>query len=160
MKDLINKVSDKISDTKDAMMEGMESIFSFEKLTEKFSNMTESAKEKSANFTSDLISLSPIIEEIGFKTKGITLGIGLPPSATFHFEKYKEIDEARRNEIVEQHKEKPLLSVIVNTLVTADNYQKKVSLGNFRFECIEVCIGLTPGVNVQLVPKNSKGMHE
>ncbi|MBS1584538.1 MAG: hypothetical protein JSS82_03145 [Bacteroidetes bacterium] len=158
MKELINKVSDRISDAKDAVKDGMEGIFNFEKLTEKFSDMTDSAREKSANFTSDLISLSPIIEEIGFKTKGITLGIGLPPSATFHFAKFKDVDEERRNAIIEQHKEKPLLSVIVKTLITADDYQKKIQLGSFKFDCIEVCIGLTPGVNVQLIPKGGESI--
>lgn len=158
MKELINKVSDKISDAKDAVKDGMDSIFNFEKLSEKFSDMTDAAKEKSANFTSDLISLSPIIDEIGFKTKGITLGIGLPPSATFHFEKYKEIDEARRNEILEAHKDKALLGIIVKTLITADNYQRKIQLGSFKFDCIEVCIGLTPGVNVQLIPKGGESI--
>ena len=153
MKELLNKVSEKINETKEAVMDSMENAFSIEKLTEKFSSMTESAKEKSAQFTSDIISLSPIIEEIGFKTKGITLSIGLPPSATFHFEKFKDIEPARREEIVEAHKDKAMLGIIVKTLIAADDYQKKIKLGTFKFECIEVCIGLGPGVNVQLVPK-------
>lgn len=154
MKELLNKMSEKISDTRDAVMDSLENAFSIEKLTEKFNNMTDSAREQSANFTSDIISLSPIIEEIGFKTKGITLSIGLPPSATFHFEKFKDIAPERRNEIVAQHKDKAMLGIIVKTLVAADDYQKKIKLGSFKFECIEVCIGLGPGVNVQLVPKH------
>jgi hypothetical protein len=154
MKELLNKMSEKISDTRDAVMDSLENAFSIEKLTEKFNNMTDSAREQSANFTSDIISLSPIIEEIGFKTKGITLSIGLPPSAAFHFEKFKDIAPERRNEIVAQHKDKAMLGIIVKTLVAADDYQKKIKLGSFKFECIEVCIGLGPGVNVQLVPKH------
>ncbi|OJW81150.1 MAG: hypothetical protein BGO69_04425 [Bacteroidetes bacterium 46-16] len=155
MKELLNKVSEKIGDTRDAVMDSLEHAFSIEKLTEKFSSMTDSAREKSANFTSDIISLSPIIEEIGFKTKGITLAIGLPPSATFHFEKFKDIAAERREEILAQHKDNAMLGIIVKTLVAADDYQKKIKLGNFKFECIEVCIGLGPGVNVQLVPKEA-----
>jgi len=154
MKEFIEKVSEKISETKDAVMESMENAFNIETLTEKFASMTDSAREKSAKFTSDIISLSPIIEEIGFKTKGITLSIGLPPSATFHFTKYKEIDDAKKEEILEAHKDKAMLGIIVKTLVTADDYQKKIALGSFKFDCIEVCIGLGPGVNVQLVPKD------
>ena len=153
MKELLGKVSGIVADTKDTVLESIENNFSIEKLSEKFSSMTEAASERSAAFTSDLISLSPIIEEIGFKTAGISLSIGLPPSATFHFEKVKDITPERRNEILEQHKDKAMLKIIVQTIIAADSFQDKVKMGNFKFGCIEVSMGLTPGVNVQLVPK-------
>ena len=153
MKELLGKVSGIVADTKDTVLETIENNFSIERLSEKFSEMTEAASDRSAAFTSDLISLSPIIEEIGFKTAGITLSIGLPPSATFHFEKFKEISPERKDEILEQHKDKAMLKIIVQTLLTADSFQNKVKMGTFKFSCIEVSIGLTPGVNVQLVPK-------
>ena len=153
MKELLDKVSGIVTDTKDSVLETMENTFSIEKLGEKFSSMSEAANEKSANFTSSLIALSPIIEEIGFKTTGITLSLGLPPSAVFHFQKFQDISEERRSEILEQNKENTLLKVIVSTLLTADKYQDKIKMGSFKFSNIDVSIGLAPGVDVQLVPK-------
>ncbi|HYD22347.1 MAG TPA: hypothetical protein VEB40_12785 [Flavipsychrobacter sp.] len=153
MKELIGKVSTIVADTKDSVMESLENSFSLDKLNEKFSSMTEAANEKSANFTSSLIALSPIIEEIGFKTTSIVLSMGIPPSAVFHFEKIRDISPERREEIMEEHKNNTILKVIVSTLLTADKYQDKIKMGSFKFHCIEVSIGLTPGVNVHLVPK-------
>lgn len=144
MKELLDKVSSAVSDTKDSMMES---------LTEKFSSMTEAASERSAEFTSSLIALSPIIEEIGFKTTGITLSLGLPPSAVFHFQKFQDITPERREQIMEENKDNTMLKVIVGALLTADKYQDKIKMGSFKFSNIDVSIGLTPGVNVQLVPK-------
>lgn len=153
MKELLEKVTSAVADTKDSMMETIENSFSMDKLTEKFSSMTEAASEKSAEFTNSLIALSPIIEEIGFKTTGITLSIGLPPSAVFHFQKFQDIAPERRNEILEENKENTMLKIIVGALLTADKYQDKIKLGSFKFSNIDVSIGLAPGVDVQLVPR-------
>jgi hypothetical protein len=154
MKDLFNKMTDMALDVKDAMMENFDNLFNMEKMVDKFTEMSDGAKEKYAKYNSDLISLSPIIEEIGFKTKQITLSMGIPPSFTFHFEKTKDISPERREEIMEQHKENKLLRPIVKMIVTADNYQNKIALGSFKFNCIEISLGLTPGVTLQLLPKS------
>jgi hypothetical protein len=153
MKELLDKVTGVVADTKETVMESIENTFSMDKLSEKFSSMTEAASERSAEFTSSLIALSPIIEEIGFKTTGITLSLGLPPSAVFHFQKFQDIAPERREQIMEENKENTMLKVIVSALLTADKYQDKIKMGAFKFSNIDVSIGLTPGVNVQLVPK-------
>ncbi len=98
--------------------------------------MRDAVTERSTEFTSSLIALSPIIEEIGFKTTGITLSIGLPPSAVFHFQKFQDIAPERREQIMEENKD--------NTMI---------KMGALKFSNIDVSIGLTPGVDVQLVPK-------
>ena len=153
MKDMFNKLSDKVTETTGSMMEGFENMFSLESMADKFANMSDSAKEKYVKYNNDLISLSPIIEEIGFKTTQIDLSMGIPPSFTFHFEKTKDVTPERRTEILDQHKDNALLKPIVKMLVAADNYQNKIQLGSFRFTCIEVNLGLTPGVNLVLTPK-------
>jgi hypothetical protein len=123
MKEMFNKLSDKVTETTGTMMEGFENMFSLDTLADKFSNMSDSAKDKYVKYNNDLISLSPIIEEIGFKTSQIDLSMGIPPSFTFHFEKTHDVTAERREEILEQHKDNPLLKPIVKMLVTADNYQ-------------------------------------
>ncbi|MCB9047055.1 MAG: hypothetical protein H6550_13055 [Chitinophagales bacterium] len=153
MKEMFTKISDKVSETTGTMMEGFENLFSLEKLADKFSDMSDASKEKYTKYNNDLISLSPIIEEIGFKTSEIELSMGIPPSFTFHFEKIKDTSPERRQEILAQHSENKLLKPIVKMLIAADNYQDKIKLGSFKFSCIEVSLGLTPGVNLILTPK-------
>jgi hypothetical protein len=154
MKDLFNKVSEKVAEQKDAVKEAMEANLNFAKFSEKFTGMTDNAKEKSIEFMNDLISLSPIIDEIGFKTTGISVSIGLPPDVTFHFTKTKDVSEEERTAILEQNKDKAMLGTIVKMLFMADSYQQKLKLGSFRFTNIDVCVGLTGGVTFQLVPKD------
>ncbi len=153
MKDLFNKVSERVAESKEDIMESIEGAFNFSKLSDRLTNMSDAAKEKSITFMNDLLTLPPIIEEMGFHTTGITVSIGLPPDVTFHFEKTKEISPEEREEIMAEHKDKQMLHPIVKTLFIADSYQQKLKLGSFRFTNIDVCVGLTGGVSFQLVPK-------
>lgn len=159
MKDFLNKMTEKASDMQEAVKEGFDNIFSLEKLTERFSKMSEDTREKYAKYNSDLIAISPIIEETGFKTREITLSMGLPPSFTFHFEKFKDISVERKEQILSEHRDNKFLAPIVNMLFTADSYQSKIKMGSFRFSCIEIQLGLTPGINMVLVPKDEEPIH-
>lgn len=150
MKDFLNKVTEKASEMKDAAIDSI----SVEKLTEKIASVGDAAKEKITNTTNELISLSPILEEMGYKTTSISVTVGLPPDITFHFEKTAEVSAERRQEIMEQHKDKAMLGTMVKMLVTTDEYRNKLKLGSFKFSNIDVCIGLTPGMTIQLIPES------
>jgi hypothetical protein len=160
MKEIFNKMTEMVSDTKDAIMDNLEKAFNPANLMEKFSNATDAAREKIASYTDQLISLSPIIEEIGFKTKSISVDLGLPPSVSFSYEKVKDIEPERRDEILNEHKDKALLGPIVKTLVTADNFQKRLVLGSFKFKAIKITFGLTPAMGLELVPKEEEKHEE
>lgn len=151
MKDFLNKMSEKASDMKDAVSES----FSMDKLSEKIASVSDGAKDKITNTTNDLISLSPIIEEMGYKTTSISVTVGLPPDVTFHFQKTADVSAERRAEIMAQHKDKALLGTVVKMLVATDEYREKLKLGAFKFNNIDVCIGLTPGMTIQLVPEEN-----
>lgn len=157
MKDMFTKITDTVSETTSSMMEGFDKMFSLDNLADKFTKMSDASKEKYAKYNNDLISLSPIIESIGFKTAQIDLSMGIPPSFAFHFEKTKDISEEERDAILKAHSDNALLKPIVKMLIAADSYQNKIQLGSFKFSCIEVTLGLTPGVKMVLVPKNIPG---
>ena len=154
MKDLLNKLSDSVSEKTEAAKEAWEANINFSKSSEKFTGLTDSAKEKSINFMNDLLALPPIIDKIGFNTTEIAISIGLPPDVTFEFEKAEDVSAEEREAILEQHKDKPMLATIVKTLLIAESYHQKLKMGNFRFTKIEVCVGLTGGVSFHLVPKS------
>lgn len=155
MKDFLNNLTEKVNEAKDAVADSL----SLDKLTEKIGSISEGAKEKTINTANELIGLTPIIEEIGFKTTGISVTMGLPPDITFHFMKSEDVSPERRKEILETHKDKALLGTIVKMLVTTDEYRDKLKLGSFKFSNIDICIGLTPGMTIQLVPHNASVQH-
>lgn len=150
MKDFLNNITDKVSEAKDAVADSL----SIDKLTEKLGSLTDAAKEKTINTANEVIGLTPIIEEIGFKTTGISVTMGLPPDITFHFMKTTDVSPERRKEILDQNKDKALLGTIVKMLVATDEYRDKLKLGSFKFSNIDICIGLTPGMTIQLVPQS------
>lgn len=152
MKEMFSKLSEKMSETAGSMMEGFENMFSLDALSEKFSSMSDATREKYVKFNNDLIALSPIIERIGFKTTELELSMGIPPSFVFHFEKIKETTPEEREAIMNEHKDNPFLKPIVKMLVAADDYREKIKMGSFRLTCIEVTLGLTPGVTMKLTP--------
>lgn len=153
MKDMLNKMTQKIADVKDTMREGMENMINLEKLTDKLSGFSEATGNMYAQYTSELIALSPIIEEIGFKTTEIEFNISIPPSFVFHFQKLKETTQEKRQEILDLHKENRFLAPIVKMLITADTFQDKVKLGTFKFRSVKINLGLSPGLHLVLVPK-------
>lgn len=154
MNDLFNKLSEKVSETTGSIVDGIEKTFSPSHIAEKFASAMEATKDKYIEYSNDLISLSPTIEKIGFRTAQIDLNMGIPPSFAFHFEKIKDISAEEREAILEEHKGNALLRPIVKMLVTADNYQDKIKLGSFRFSCIEITLGLAPGLKMVLSPKD------
>lgn len=153
MKDILNKMTQKLTEVKDTLSEGMENTLNLERLTDKFSSFSETTSNIYAQYTSELVALSPIIEEIGFKTTEIEFNISIPPSFNFHFQKLKDTTPEKRQEILDLHKENRFLAPIVKMLMTADTFQGKVALGTFKFRSVKINLGLTPGVNLILVPK-------
>lgn len=144
-----------LKETREALLGKAEE--STQQLKDYFSNvgssLNDSAREKTIQYSNELIQLAPLIEEVGYRTTGISISVALPPSINFHFENFKEISAEKRNEILQQHADKELFGVIVKALVTADEFQSKLNLGNFKLGSIDLGIGLPPSVNIQLVPK-------
>jgi hypothetical protein len=149
---LTNLIPDSFKEKSEELLGKMDEHSS--KLREYFNNISGAAGEKSINYSNELIKLTPVIEEVGYRTKGISISVGIPPAVTFHFENFKEIDAVKRQEILDANKDKDFLSIIVKTLVSVDEFQAKLDLGNFRLGSIDLTIGLPPSVNVQLVPKD------
>ena len=119
-----NKLNDLAGQTSEQLKQFTEE--SNAKLREQFtklSSLGEDMKDKLLSYTNGLIDLLPIIEECGYRAKGIAVGIGLPPDVVFHFEKFKDISAEDRQAILDKNKDKEFLALIVKTLVSADNFQ-------------------------------------
>lgn len=154
MKSILNKMTQKVAEAKDTVMEAVGNALPLEILTDKFTGISEAACNMYAEYTSELIALSPIIEEIGFKTTGIEFNISIPPSFVFSFEKLKDTTPEKKQEILDLHKDNRFLAPIVKMLVTADSFQGKIALGAFKFRSVHISLGLTPGLSMKLVPKS------
>ncbi len=151
---LKNKLTDLAAQTGEQMKQFTEeSNLKLKEQFSKLSNFGEDAKEKMLFYTNGLIDLLPLIEQCGYRSKGMAIGIGLPPDVVFHFEKFKDISADEQNAILEANKDREFLNLIVKTLVSADAFQQKLHKTNYRLDVISITMGIPPSVNIELVPK-------
>jgi hypothetical protein len=152
MKTVLESVKNALGETGGLLGEGFQSASDLLKETlSNFYDVKNLTKEKVAVITNDLIALSPIIEKTGYRAKEINIGVSVPPRIVFHFEKFEDVSTAEIAEILKSNEDKTLLKVIVNTLVSADEFQQKLTLGSFKFNEIAIEIGIPPEVNVKFM---------
>ncbi|MBK9557763.1 MAG: hypothetical protein V9F05_07055 [Chitinophagaceae bacterium] len=152
MKKVLDSVKNVFDETTGLLGEGYQSATGLLKETlSNFYDVKNLTSEKLADMANDLIALSPIIEKTGFRTKEINVGVSIPPRIVFHFEKFADVSKDDIDAILKENEDKTLLKVIVTTLVAADDFQKKLTLGNFKFNEIDIEVGVPPEVNVKLV---------
>lgn len=152
MKKVFDSVKNVFDETTGLLGEGYQSATGLLKETlSNFYDVKNLTGEKLADMANDLIALSPIIEKTGFRTKEINVGVSIPPRIVFHFEKFADVSKVDIDAILKEYEDKTLLKVIVTTLVAADDFQQKLTLGNFKFNEIHIEVGVPPEVNVKLV---------
>ncbi len=152
MKKVIDTVKHVIEDTTALFGEGYNAATGLLGETlQHFYDVKDLTKEKAAALTNDVIALAPVIEQTGYRTKEINIGVSVPPRIIIHFEKFAEISQERVEEILNEHAEKKLLKVIVQTLIAADAFQQKLTMGNFTFNEINISLSVPPEVQVKFV---------
>jgi len=152
MKKVLESVKNALDDTGALFGEGLQTATDLLKETlSNFYDVKNLTTEKLAVIANYLIALSPIIEKTGYRTKEINIGVSLPPKIIFHFEKFADISKEEIAEILKANDDKTILKVIVGTLTTADEFQSKLTLGNFKFSEIDIEVGVPPQVNVKLM---------
>lgn len=157
MKDILNRVSESIGSTiTESIVETAESLR--EQLgnhLSKMNDLADSAKEKIAEQVSHILEVTPAVEKLGFSVEGVSVNMGLPPSAVFKFKKLHDVDMVVYEELIKDNENRPLVKNLLRTLISADQCQKKIKMGSFRFSSIEIQVGLTPSVSFQLSPSGN-----
>lgn len=157
--DIKNTLKNVLTDTSSLLGIGFDEASNLLKDTlDKFYDVKNLTKEKLTGITNDLIALSPLIEKTGFRTKEINIGVGVPPRIIFHFEKFANVSKEVIEALLKEHEDKTMLKVIVTTLVSADEFQKKLTLGSFKFSEIDIELGVPPEVNVKLVNSSAESV--
>ena len=157
--DIKNTLKNVLTDTSSLLGIGFDEASNLLKDTlDKFYDVKNLTKEKLTGITNDLIALSPLIEKTGFRTKEINIGVGVPPRIIFHFEKFANVSKEEIETLLNEHEDKTMLKVIVTTLVSADEFQKKLTLGSFKFSEIDIELGVPPEVNVKLVNSSAESV--
>ena len=105
--------------------------------------------EKVKNVVNDFIAITPLIERAGYQIVDLEIELGLIPKLIPHFKKTREVTDAEKEEVLAELQEKRLMSMLVNALFKADNFQSGLNLTNYRYTGIEVEITALPAVRLK-----------
>jgi hypothetical protein len=100
-----------------------------------------------------LNSILPLIAQTGYVLKEMYVEVSIPPGINMCFEKTLETPKETIEKILKAHKDKEMLKMIVNALVSAEEYQKKIKLGSLIFTSIIVNISIPPKTSVKYIKK-------
>lgn len=139
VKDSVSTVSQKISDVKD-------NLFNDEMISE----FREMGTDAATKVISQLTESREIIKKAGYELKTISVDIGLPPAINTKFLYTKNISEAEREALLNEAKDKRMVTVILKGLFKADDLYNSVKLGNYKLVSVQIAIGLIPDVIINL----------
>jgi hypothetical protein len=139
----IEKIKSGISVAVSSVSETMKNSLSF------LSDLKDAGWEKVNTFINDILGLTPLIEVTGFTMKEVIADATIPPSIIFQFIKEKEADAQAIEDMLEQNKEKEMLTLIVRALQKADSLQKAMKLSHYKFSGLNMKIGLPPDISLK-----------
>ena len=164
IKEIIDGTTGKVKETfftvkvgydnmKEHFEEGSENMLSSLK---KLTDISTLSKDKLADFTNKIIGLSPLLESIGFSMNGISVGVTLPPKISISLSKVNDVDATEIQKILDANKGNEVLTLIIKTLISINNFEDKLTLANYELAGIDIDISIPPGVSLKLKKKEQK----
>ncbi|EDP72258.1 hypothetical protein FBALC1_14192 [Flavobacteriales bacterium ALC-1] len=144
---MIKKASETIIDGTDKVLSQLKEGLS------KISDIGKATTNKFVSYVTDVFDVLPILEEAGFRTNRLIVGISIPPSIEIHFSRYKEINEDDIEKLYEDYKDKKMLKLILKSLLMSNEFQGRLSSDSLVFSetCIEISI--PPKVSIKYLNK-------
>ena len=115
------------------------------------SDIKDAGWDKVNVVVNDVLGLAPLIEVTGFNMKEISVEAGIPPGILLYFLKEKDVDAETIDKMLEEHKDKEMLALIVRALEKADTLQKAMKLSDYKFAGLNLKLGLPPVALLRLV---------
>jgi hypothetical protein len=109
----------------------------------------DTARQKLLDSINNLNSILPLIAETGYILKEMNVEVSIPPGVSLAFHKTKEISKDKIAKILKENKDKEMLKMIVNALVSADELHKKIALGKLKYRGLNLELGLPPKVVIK-----------
>jgi len=101
------------------------------------------------DFADEIISILPILEEFGYKTTELRIGVSIPPTIEMDVLKVREISKEERSEKLEQYKAKSMFNLILKALESARSIQSKLSIGNDYYHEFSLQISIPPNIGIK-----------
>jgi hypothetical protein len=146
----ITILKDGLRKTVDTMEASVKDSFSFLK------DMREASLDKIKTLVNDILGLAPLIEVSGFNMKEVSVDAGMPPAICIAFTKEKDVDAETIHQLLEDNKDKAMLTLIIRALQKADSIQKGMNLSHYIFRGLNMKIGLPPDISLKFSRANTE----
>lgn len=117
------------------------------------SNLKSKSVDKFLDYVNSINDVLPIIAKTGYTLKGMSIDVSIPPGVILEFQKTKDVSKKDIEKILQENKGRPILKLIVDSLVTANEFHKKIKLGSLPFTGILVEVSLPPKVTLKFNKK-------
>ncbi len=144
----MKKTSKKITDSSEYILNQLKDGLS------KIGDIGTHTKHKFVDYVTDVFDVLPLIEQAGFKTNRLIIGVSIPPSIEIHFSRFKELSEEETKQILELYSDKKMFNLIFKALVVSNEFQEKLSSDTLVFSetCIEISI--PPKISIKYLNKD------
>lgn len=150
MKNIIGKVKESINRTPEAFKSVYgEAVDKLNNGLKKIGNMGSEAKNKVLDFANEIISILPILEEFGYKTTELRVGVSIPPTIEMDVLKVKEISKQEHDAKLEMYKARSMFNLILKALESARSIQTKLSMGDEYHHEFSLQISIPPNIGIK-----------
>ncbi|NKI30434.1 hypothetical protein [Croceivirga thetidis] len=120
----------------------------------KIGDIGSNTKNKFIDYVKEVFEVLPLIENAGFKTNRLIVGISVPPSIEIHFSRFKELSQDETDKLLELYSDKKMFKLIFKALKMSNEFQGKLSSETLVFSetCIEISI--PPKVSIKYLNKD------
>jgi len=117
---------------------------------DKISEVSEAGQEKIKEMIDGVNEILPAIRELGYSVEGINISIGLIPDITIEVGGLsKTIQDAKYQQILEEHKDRKLLISVIKTLQTTSSMQQKIGFMQMHSDNASITLGLPPKISLK-----------
>lgn len=147
-KSILKKSTESVADGTDHVLKQLKNGLG------KIGDFGSTAKDKFVNYVKDVFDVLPQIEEAGFRTNRLIVGISIPPSVEIHVTRFKELSEQDIETLYKTYEKKKMFKLILKALITSNEFQSKLSSETLVFSetCIEISI--PPKVSIKYLNKD------
>ncbi len=110
------------------------------------------SRKKLNQYLSRLAEYRPVLREAGFEINQMRVRVGLVPRATVICTQMKKLSKEKREELLEKHSDKEVLSLFLKLLFKA----YEVDVSGYKTKAIWVTLSVSPHSTAVLEPKEEK----
>jgi hypothetical protein len=150
VEDLIEKAKESASAITDKLAEIKENL-----IGEESKAIMDEFKEAGSSKVKEIVEMledsKNYITRAGYELSSANVSLGLPPEVGLSFNYKSEVGEAERTQLIEEVKDRKVLSIILKCLFKAGDFYTAAKFKDYKLGSVNISLGLTPGVNIHFI---------